>query len=850
MSNYVGGVGRRDAELMIVGEAPGAIEDQSGIPFSGPSGELLFDMLGEAGVRRSDVYITNVVKYKPPFNDLRRLNDIGHSIDEGIPQLWDEIYAIKPNCILALGNLALYALTGKGKLVKDKKTGRFKKISGITTYRGSILSTLQGNTKVLPSIHPAALLRTTGENPGGAKALSFSARLYMQHDYNRAVEQSRFPEFRLPKRTLEIARSTVDVWRFLSLYADKTEVSVDIEVLHSIPVCVALAFNEWHAISIPLIDVWALAGKESGIPDGEFDGMWRQVANLLTNPRIKVIGQNFKFDDNKLRRPCGIVVSNVWFDNLLAAHTLHCELEKSQAFLTSIYTEEPYYKDEFKEFDLKRSPVEQLFLYNAKDAAVAFEIHLRMKEALAETVVPGFPNWGQEFFYDYVMQLHDMYRDIENEGFLVDKERRAAMVADYRERIRVAQKELDEIAGWNVNVNAWKQVALLLYKDFGLPLRKGRHRRDSGDSESNPSTAEETLVALQNNVCKDPAHKRAIDLILKVRGYRKAVGTYMLAPLDFDGRMRTSIRICGTETGRSSNTKLGPPERPSFVGANGKKTEIGLAFQTMSKHGEMGKELRTMFIADPGHVIMEFDLSQAEARIVALLGRSDETIKLFNTTDIHKLTSTWLFGMPFDKISKEMRFVGKTCRHAGNYDMRKRRLMELVNTDAKKYGIQLPMPVSEYKAGQMLDTFHRFSPWIRGVFHKEVVEALENNNMTLVNPFGRMRVFNDYWGEDLWKEAYAQLPQSTVADQVKKAALRIRKRIPGVRIVVEAHDALVFMTPNQEVERHARIIKEELEVPIDFSRCTLSRGELVIPCEAKYGENYKELKDFDLKQVA
>jgi uracil-DNA glycosylase family 4 len=848
MSNYVPGAGPHDAKLMVVGEAPGAVEDQSGVPFSGPSGELLNEMLDAAGMKRRDVYVTNVVKYRPPFNQLPRLREIGHSIDEGIPQLWDEIYAIKPNCIVALGNLSLLALTGKGKLVKDKKTGNFRKITGITTYRGSILSSLQGNFKVLPTIHPASLLRSQTEGVVGEKATSYSARLYIQHDLNRAVAQAQFPEFRLPKRTLEIARSRVDIWRFLDLYKDKFEVSVDIEVLHAIPVCVALAFNEWHAISIPLVDVWGMQGKDSGISDSEFDHMWRMLAAFLSRSDIKVIGQNFKFDDTKLRRPCGIVIKNVFFDNLLAAHALHCELPKSQAFLTSIYTEEPYYKDEGKEFDVKRSPAEQLFYYNAKDAAVAFEIRLRLEEAGRALVVPGFPNWFDEFFLDYTMSLHPLYRDIEGEGFPVDEQRRAAMILDYKERVVVNQKRLEEICGWDVNVMSPKQVALLLYKDFRLPNRTGRKGKNE-DGSAKSSTSEETLVALQSNVCKDPNHREAIDLILKIRGYRKAIGSYMEAPVDFDGRMRTSIRIAGTETGRTSNTKLGQPERPPFKNKKGKPTELGLAFQTMSKHGEMGKELRTMFIADPGHVIMEFDLSQAEARIVALLGRSLETLELFNKTDIHKLTSTWIFSMPMNVITKEMRFIGKTCRHAGNYDMRKRRLMELVNTDAKKYGIKID-PISEYKAGQMLDRFHSFSPWIRQVFHTEIVEALQDNNMMLVNPFGRQRTFNDWWGEDLWKEAYAQLPQSTVADQVKHAALRIRSRIPGIRIIVEAHDALVFMTPNSEVERHARIIKEELEVPIDFSRCTLSRGELVIPCEAKLGDNYKELKDFDLKQVA
>lgn len=839
MPNYVKGQGPFSSPLMVVGEAPGAVEDESGIPFSGPSGQLLNEMLETAGVRRGEVYVTNVVKYKPPFNRLDNLGGIGISIDEQIPALWDEIHAIKPNCIVALGNLSLWALTGKGTRVR--KTEKF---SGITTYRGSILTALQGNYKVLPTIHPAALLRSQSEGVVQEKAVSYASRLYIQHDLNRAVEQSKFPDFRLPRRTLEVGRSAVDLWRFLTKYYTEQglrEVSVDIEVLHAMPVCIALAFNEWHAMSVPLLDIWKFQRKPSGISEGEFVNIWRVLGDFLSLPDLKVIGQNFKFDDSKLRRPCGMVVQNVAWDNMLAAHSLHCELEKSQAFLGSIYTEEPYYKDEGKEFDLKRSPVEQLLLYNAKDAAVAFEIKTAMHAAMTDFQVPGFPNWINEFFTDFVMRLHPLYRDMEDEGFAVDEVKRQSMLKDYDEKIKVGQKELNEIAGWSVNCNSPKQIGLLIYKDFGLPIRTGKGRGSrNAQGELKASTGEDVLIALQANVCKKAEHKRAIDLILSIRGWRKAKGTYIEAPCDFDGRMRTSIRICGTETGRTSNTTLKPPVRPF---------EMGLAFQTMSKHGEMGAELRKMFVADPGHVIMEFDQSQAEARVVALLGRSEETLELFNTTDIHKLTSTWIFSLGMHLITKEMRFIGKTCRHAGNYDMGKRRLMELVNTDAKKYGVNIAA-LSEWKAGQMLDAFHRFSPWIREVFHAEVVDALQNNNMMLVNPFGRARVFNGWWGDDLWREAYAQIPQSTVADHTKKCALRIKQRIPDVRMVVEAHDALVFMTPISQIEYHARIIKEEFETPIDFSRCTLQRGMLTIPCEAKIGENYKELKDFNLKEVA
>ena len=658
------------------------------------------------------------------------------------------------------------------------------------------------------------------------------------------VEQSRFPEFRLPRRTLEVARSQVDLWRFLDRYYTQEglrEVSVDIEVMHALPVCVAFAFNDWHAMSVPLIDIWKLQKKESGIPDLEFDAIWRTVGDFLSLPDLKVFGQNFKFDDGKLRRPCGIQIPHVWWDNMLAAHTLHCELEKSQAFLTSIYTEEPYYKDEGREFDIRKSPAEQLFLYNAKDAAVAFEIKNALWEAMGELKVPGFPEWRKEFFVDFVMKLHPLYRDMEDEGLAVDETKRASMIKDYDEKIKVTQKLLDDIAGYHVNCNSPKQVGLLLYKDFGLPLRTGKGKgARNAKGELKASTGEDVLIALQANNCKKQEHKWAIDYILKVRGWRKAKGTYIEAPCDFDGRMRTSIQICGTETGRTSNKTLGPPVRPFAM---------GLAFQTMSKHGEMGAELRKMFVADPGYVFMEFDQSQAEARVVALLGKSHETLELFNTVDIHKLTSTWIFNLALNQISKEMRFIGKTCRHAGNYDMGKRRLMTLVNTDSKKYGIDIAA-ISEWKAGQMLDAFHRFSPWIREVYYKEIVDALESNNIMLVNPFGRVRVFNGWWGDELWREAYAQIPQSTVADHTKRCALRIKERIPGIRMVIEAHDALVSLVPVNETNQYARVFKEEFETPIDFSRCTLSRGILTIPCEAKVGDNYKELKDYDLKEVA
>jgi len=372
-------------------------------------------------------------------------------------------------------------------------------------------------------------------------------------------------------------------------------------------------------------------------------------------------------------------------------------------------------------------------------------------------------------------------------------------------------------------------VALLLYRQFNLPQRK--------------DVTDDTLVALAANTAKHPLHKRAIELVLHIRKLRKAKGTYFEAQPDYDGRMRTSVRICGTETGRSSNSLLKPPLRP---------TKVGLAFQTMTKHGEIGTELRSYFIADPGYSLVEIDLSQAEARIVALLGKNEKTLQMFaDKVDIHRLTASWIFGVSTEKVTNVLRFIGKTCRHAGNYDMQKRRLMQIVNTDAKKFHIDVS--ISEWQAGQILEKFHKFDPSIRRVFHKEIREALENNGCQLVTPFGRYRKFFDRWGEDMFREAYSQIPQATVPDHLRRAGIAALERFKEDKIVpkfiggktpfaIEAHDAFLGIVPDDYIERYIQIMTEEMNRPIDFSRCTLPRGLLVIPSEAKVGKSYKECK--------
>jgi len=105
-------------------------------------------------------------------------------------------------------------------------------------------------------------------------------------------------------------------------------------------------------------------------------------------------------------------------------------------------------------------------------------------------------------------------------------------------------------------------------------------------------------------------------------------------------------------------------------------------------------------------------------------------------------------------------------------------------------------------------------------------------------------MFFERWGDELNRQAFSYIPQRAVSDNTKAAGLRIVARIPRIKIVMESHDALLFSVPKSKVPLWTPIIKQEFERPIDFSKCSISRRPLIIPCEIETGSNYKELSKF------
>lgn len=829
---YIAGCGALGAKLMILGDAPNSQDVAVGRPFSGTGGKMLDQLLSDAQMNRSNCWLSTVSKYEVPPNTGKkkipfpvRAKLAGIDMQQQLAELQEEINGLKPNCILALGNSALWALSGKTK---------------IGSYRGSIMHGM--GTKFVPTYNPAHLSWQAAD----VEFKGYWNRQIMLFDFKRAKHQATFPEVIHPSRHIEICRNSAQLAEFRDRYrGKKIRMAADIEANGTcIPVCIGLAFTRHHAMVVPL---WNTDGI-STIPTADLVQIWIILAEMLWENEI--VGQNFNYDRDKIKR-LGFIIRKLASDIMLKAQAINPELPKGLAFNTSIYTEEPFYKDE----GMYAGSIQDLFIGCGKDACVTIEVDENMDPDLDELGM-------RPFFENFLMRLPDLYWDIERQGFRVDAVERDALLRKYiawDERVR---HELFTLVGTEVNVNSHTQVGILLWENFKLPRKE--------------STGEEDLTALLNSqsAIKKPEHRRVCELILEGRRVRKSISTYLMALPDYDGRMRTTYFPC-LDTGRTSTGQQDPPIRPSVevVDENGKKKDkvLGTAFQTMTKHGDIGADIRGMYVPDNCHIevienvpqvveeeeiFVQADSSQAEARVVWLLADDEEALRLVDEIDYHAWTASWFFGGTELDYSKKalgyehpIRFAGKTLRHAGHLGAGKRRAAVELNTQARKY--KIPIAITEAIAERALQIFHGKQPRIQQVFQAQVVEMLKRSRQLLApRPYGLdaelcgRRTFFERWGDELFRQGFSYIPQRAVSDNTKMAAIRIRGRIPRIKIVMESHDALLFSIPISKQMEWIPIIKQEMERPIDFSKCSIPRRHLKIPCEVEVGKNYRELKKF------
>ena len=322
-------------KIAIVGEAPGANEVSERMPFVGTSGQELTRMLAEAGINRHACYVGNVFSIRPPANDLEHFcvkkaelpKSYSHpALVRGkyldpkylpeVERLRSELLSVKPNLILALGNTACWALLGT---------------TGISKMRGAIAeSTLLPGVKVLPTYHPAAVMR------------QWDLRSTTVIDFMKASRESLFPEIKTPHREIWLHPSLNDMLEYEKWYITGSDLlAFDIETKgYNFITCVGISPDPSSAIVVPFVNernpgfhYWSEKDELSA---------WAWLKRILEGPIAKM-GQNGLYDLQYLRES-GIIVRNYLHDTMLLHHSLQPELPKSLDFLGSIYSEEQAWK--------------------------------------------------------------------------------------------------------------------------------------------------------------------------------------------------------------------------------------------------------------------------------------------------------------------------------------------------------------------------------------------------------------------------------------------------------------------------------------------------------------------------
>lgn len=349
---YVPGIGPSDAKILIVGEAPGQDEEVKREPFVGRSGELLTRYLERNGVRRDEVYLTNLCHYRPKGNKFK--NVLGSDeLEEGLEELAILVKELNPNVIIALGGWPLYHLTGE--------SGKQGPGSGITTWRGSILpgSGAYASRKVIPTYHPAYILRAWKWNP------------IFNFDLGRAVSDAAFPELRHPDYTSYIDPDPDDLRRLLDECFSADWISTDIETFPGGTFsCIGFCCSSDYGVCITF---------ERPDLHHYLREMWEaETPKILQYGTYDISFMRFFYGWN-----IGGYYDNVGWDTYVASANLLPDYPRKLDFLCSLYTRFPYYKEERKVWK-EKDDMRILWEYNIKDVIATYEIAMGQMEEMRE----------------------------------------------------------------------------------------------------------------------------------------------------------------------------------------------------------------------------------------------------------------------------------------------------------------------------------------------------------------------------------------------------------------------------------------------------------------------------------
>ena len=364
---------------------------------------------------------------------------------------------------------------------------------------------------------------------------------------------------------------------------------------------------------------------------------------------------------------------------------------------------------------------------------------------------------------------------MEQEGFLVDRKALTEFGQMLEGRIAADQAAIYELAGETFNINSTQQFGKILFEKLGLPPVK--------KTKTGYSTNAEVLEKLRD---KHPI----VDAVLDYRQLTKLKSTYVdgltkvIAP---DGRIHTSFQNTVTATGRLSSTE------PNL--------------QNIPIRTELGAELRKMFVAGPGHVLVDADYSQIELRLLAHIAGDEHMIAAFRSgEDIHTVTASQVFGVPAELVTHEMRRRAKAVNFGIVYGI-------------SDFSLSQDIGVTRREAKEYMERYFETYSGVRAYMTQVVEDAREKGYVSTI--MGRRRWLPELKSSNFNTRSFGERValnapiQGTAADLIKKAMIRVdaRLRAEGLeaRLVLQVHDELIVECPEEEAQRVRELLTEEME---------------------------------------
>lgn len=408
------------------------------------------------------------------------------------------------------------------------------------------------------------------------------------------------------------------------------------------------------------------------------------------------------------------------------------------------------------------------------EARAALELMAPMRAKLAE-------NGAEKLYFDIELPLCQVLAEMERAGFLVDRKALADFGESLTAGIDALQRGIWELAGHEFNINSPKQLGEVLFDELMLPAGK--------KTKTGWSTNADILEKL---IGKHPI----IGDILEYRMLTKLKSTYadgLLKVISADGRIHTNFRMTVTATGRLSSTE------PNL--------------QNIPVRRELGAQIRRMFVAAPGCVLVDADYSQIELRLLAHIS-GDETMRnaFKSGEDIHAVTASQVFGLPLAEVTPAQRSSAKAVNFGIVYGI-------------SAFSLAQDIKVSPAEARAYIDAYMQKYHGVREYMDRVIAEAKERGYVETL--FGRRRPVPELKASNFNTRSFGErvarnMPiQGTAADIIKLAMVNVRRRLRAegleARLILQVHDELIAECPEREAERVAALLEEEMERAVTLS---------------------------------